>query len=184
LGRKKWQRTRCDVSHSGGRTVPARCGRGVSLVSWEGSLVVEPVQGGVTEERSTLKAEPGPAKPGMHFGFEQPASRDVPLPPLTTRPRERAAEMPLHLQLRAPANLRHHVRRAVTRFALLVVADIMTVALMRIVVRALRDHSLLGAGVAGWLRSALPAGYLNGWQFATALFLGLVLADAYGPGDR
>jgi len=145
---------------------------------------VEPVQGGVTEERSTLKAEPGPAKPGTHFGFEQPASRDVPLPPLTTRPRERAAEMPLHLQLRAPANLRHHVRRAVTRFALLVVADIMTVALMRIVVRALRDHSLLGAGVAGWLRSALPAGYLNGWQFATALFLGLVLADAYGPGDR
>ena len=156
----------------------------MSLVSQEGSLVVEPVPGSVTEERSPLKAERRPPPPGVHSGIEQPASPDVPLPPPPTRRRERAAEMPLRLQLRAPANLRHHVRLAITRFAVLVVADMVTVALMRVVVRALRDQSLLGAGVAGWIRSVLPAGYLNGWQFATALFLGLVLTGAYGPGDQ
>jgi len=94
------------------------------------------------------------------------------------------AQVRLGLQRRAPANLRRHVQRAVIRFLTLVVADLAAFGLMRALIRAVRDGELLGSWFAAELRSALPAGYLNGWQFAAALFLGLMVLGTYGPGDR
>src|SRR5437016_11240699 len=55
---------------------------------------------------------------------------------------------------------------------------------MRELVRAVREHALLGAGVAQRIQMAFPTGTLNGWQYAAALFVGLVVVGAYGPGDQ
>jgi len=90
----------------------------------------------------------------------------------------------LHLQRSAPANLRHHVRRVVTRFVVLVAADMVTFALMRGLIRGARDGAMFGTRLASWVRAVLPGGYLNGWQFAVALFAGLVVTGNYGPGDQ
>lgn len=94
------------------------------------------------------------------------------------------AQVRLGLQRRAPANLRRHVQRAVIRFVTLVVADLAAFGVMRALIRAVRDSEVLGSWFAAELRSALPSGYLNGWQFAAALFLGLLVLGNYGPGDR
>src|SRR5207249_7680206 len=55
---------------------------------------------------------------------------------------------------------------------------------IRALVRAVRDDQLLGGAVAARLHAALPAGVVNGWQYAAALFLGLVVLGNYGPGDQ
>src|SRR3989441_4274314 len=55
---------------------------------------------------------------------------------------------------------------------------------MRALLRAVRDDELLGSAVAARLHAALPAGMLNGWQYAAALLLGLVVLGNYGPGDQ
>jgi exopolysaccharide biosynthesis polyprenyl glycosylphosphotransferase len=97
---------------------------------------------------------------------------------------DKPAEGRLHLQRRAPENLRHHVQRAAARLAVLIGADIAAFTGLRALVRAVRDHEWLGASLGAVLRTAVPGGMLNGWQFATALFLGLVLLGNYGPGDQ
>jgi hypothetical protein len=97
---------------------------------------------------------------------------------------QKPAEVRLQLQRRAPANLRHHVRRAFFRLAALVAADLGTFAAMRELIRAVRDHGMLGDRLAGWLAAELPAGYMNNWQFATALVIGLfprLLLDVIVP---
>src|SRR5438105_10148574 len=43
---------------------------------------------------------------------------------------------------------------------------------------------MLGAGVAERIQMAFPTGTLNGWQYAAALFVGLLVVGAYGPGDQ
>jgi exopolysaccharide biosynthesis polyprenyl glycosylphosphotransferase len=96
---------------------------------------------------------------------------------------EQPGQVRLSLQQRAPRNLRRHVLRGVVRFCVLLVADLAAFALMRAALRAVRDGAALGAEVAGWVRDLFPAGYLNGWQFATALFVGLLVTRTYGPGD-
>jgi exopolysaccharide biosynthesis polyprenyl glycosylphosphotransferase len=97
---------------------------------------------------------------------------------------EKPTQVRLHLQRRAPLNLRHHTQRAVSRFLVLVVADLATFGLLRELIRAVRDSAVLGTGLAAWVRVVLPTGYLNGWQFAAALFVGLVVTGSYGPGDQ
>jgi len=111
-------------------------------------------------------------------------------------PEQRRLEDIAHLKLDAPAqvrlglqrgashNLRRHVRRAAQRFAGLVVADLAAFAFMREFIRAVRDEEVFGAWFAQQVQSVLPAGYLNGWQFASAMFVGLLLLGNYGPGDR
>ncbi len=111
-------------------------------------------------------------------------------------PEQRRLEDIAHLKLDAPAqvrlglqrgawhNLRRHVRRAAQRFAGLVVADLAAFGLMREFIRAVRDQEILGAWFSQQVQSVLPAGYLNGWQFASALFVGLLVLGNYGPGDR
>lgn len=98
--------------------------------------------------------------------------------------REKPAAVRLRLQRRAGLNLRHHVQRAVMRFAVLVAADMAAFAVMRAAIRAIRDGAVAGDALSDALRAALPGGYLNGWQFAVALFLGLLITGSYGTGDR
>src|SRR2546425_235133 len=141
-----------------------------------GLLAVDPVPGDVTLQRLTPSGEAvrwrvPPAEPL--------APRDA--PPLKL---EQPAEIRLRLQRQAPANLRHHVLRAVTRLAVLVVADLATFALLRGLIRAARDGAVFGEGLAQQIQPVLPAGYLNGWQFAGALLLGLLVTGSYGQGDR
>jgi exopolysaccharide biosynthesis polyprenyl glycosylphosphotransferase len=118
-----------------------------------------------------------------------PASGDFRARGQSPRPRMlgpslRPAEARLQLQRRAAANLRGHLRRAATRFTVLVAGDLAAFAGMRALLEAVRDRALLGPSLADLLRAALPAGYLNGWQFAPALVLALLVTGSYNPGDR
>lgn len=97
---------------------------------------------------------------------------------------ERPSRGRLHLQRRAPGNLRHHVVRSLTRLAVLIGADMLTFGLMRALARAVRDQQVLGTAIATWVQVAVPPGPLNGWQYAVALFLGLVVLGNYGQGDE
>jgi exopolysaccharide biosynthesis polyprenyl glycosylphosphotransferase len=90
----------------------------------------------------------------------------------------------LDLQRRARSNLRRHVVRAATRFVVLVLADLLSFYVMRALVRGVRDQAVVGDWIAGLSQSVLPAGILNGWQFASALFVSLVLLGCYGAGDQ
>jgi len=90
----------------------------------------------------------------------------------------------LGLQQRAATNLHRHVLRAVRRFAVLVIADLASFAVMRLVVRAVRVDALLGERIATDVHAAIPPGILNGWQYAVALFVGLVVTGNYARADR
>jgi len=90
----------------------------------------------------------------------------------------------LDLQQRAATNLRRHMVRAVRRFVVLVVADLASFFVMRELVRAVREYAWLGDRLATQVGDVLPPGILNGWQYAAALFLGLLLTGSYGRGDR
>ncbi len=89
----------------------------------------------------------------------------------------------LGLQRRAQSNFRRHFLRGLRRFIILVTADLASFYVMRVLVRAVRDNALLGQTAAGDVRAVLPAGILNGWQYAAALFMGLLVLGNYGPGD-
>src|SRR5437879_969631 len=97
---------------------------------------------------------------------------------------ERPSDARLQLQRRAPANLRHHLRRAVVRFLVLVVADLASFGVMRAVVRAVRDYSVVGQALAQRVEAIVPTGILNGWQYAAALLMGLLVTGNYGRGDQ
>ncbi|HET9707118.1 MAG TPA: hypothetical protein VFP39_02315, partial [Gemmatimonadales bacterium] len=90
----------------------------------------------------------------------------------------------LDLQRRAHDNLRRHVVRSATRFVVLVLADIGSFAVMRLLIRAVRDDYVVGSSVASFAQAVTPAGILNGWQYASALFVSLVLLGCYRAGDR
>jgi exopolysaccharide biosynthesis polyprenyl glycosylphosphotransferase len=123
--------------------------------------------------------------PGTVWSGPRPAIRDRDIAAATSHLRmDRPAEVRLHLQRRAPANLRHHVRRAAVRLAVLIVADMLAFGAMRELVRGVREYAWLGSSLSATLQAALPAGMLNGWQYATALFVGLVILGNYGPGDQ
>ncbi|OLC43999.1 MAG: hypothetical protein AUH75_01995 [Gemmatimonadetes bacterium 13_1_40CM_4_65_7] len=101
--------------------------------------------------------------------------------PVYERPR-----MPVRfgLQRRAQTNFRRHLLRDLRRFAVLVIADLSSFYIMRELVRAIRDQAVLGGFISNELRQLLPGGILNGWQYAAALFVGLVILGNYGPGDQ
>src|SRR5437773_9353957 len=96
---------------------------------------------------------------------------------------EKPSEVRLRLQRRAPANLRHHFRRALVRFTVLLVADLASFGLMRELVRAVRNYALVGDALASRVESMVPPGILNGWQYAAALVMGLLVTGNYGRGD-
>ena len=90
----------------------------------------------------------------------------------------------LDLQRRASGNLRRHIQRGLIRFTVLVLADLASFAIMRGLVRAVRDYEVLGRAAAQMGEDVLPRGILNGWQYAAALFLSLLILGCYGSGDR
>ncbi len=127
---------------------------------------------------SGLAADAGRPRPN-----DGPCAADIAREASSLR-RENPVEVRLRLQRRAAANLRHHARRAATRFAVLVAADLVTFGFVRAAFRLLKDGALPGQPFSDAIRSALPGGYLNGWEYAVALLVGLVVTGNYGTGDR
>jgi exopolysaccharide biosynthesis polyprenyl glycosylphosphotransferase len=74
--------------------------------------------------------------------------------------------------------------RAAGRFAVLLTADLAAFAILRELYRSVGEEALLGAWIANTVQQLLPAGYLDGWQYALALVLGLIVTGNYGAGDR
>jgi exopolysaccharide biosynthesis polyprenyl glycosylphosphotransferase len=90
----------------------------------------------------------------------------------------------LNLQRRARENMHRHVVRAAMRFGALLLADLASFYVMRQILRAARNEVVVGTWVAGLTQSVLPGGILNGWQFASALFVSLAILGCYGAGDQ
>jgi exopolysaccharide biosynthesis polyprenyl glycosylphosphotransferase len=88
------------------------------------------------------------------------------------------------LQRRASTNIRRHLLRGLRRFAVLLVGDLASLYVMRELLRAAREHAVLGNWLATHVYRVLPPGILNGWQYAAALFVGLLVTGNYGPGDQ
>jgi exopolysaccharide biosynthesis polyprenyl glycosylphosphotransferase len=137
----------------------------------------------------TNDAAQEPSAPSGPYRAAKPRARATPreqrrLDDSTHLRLDAPAQVRLGLQRRAPHNLRRHVRRDATRFLALVVADLAAFGVMRALIRAVRDGAVFGGWLSGAVQNALPAGYMNGWQFAAALFVGLVVLGNYGPGDR
>src|SRR3989441_10170857 len=93
------------------------------------------------------------------------------------------ARATMDLQRRAPRNLRRHLERATVRLLVLVTADLAAFAGLRELYRLVGEGEALGALVARPIETLLPAGYLDGWQYAAALIIGLFVTGNYGPGD-
>src|SRR5207253_10288805 len=75
-------------------------------------------------------------------------------------------------------------RRSVRRFIVLLLADLGSFYVMRELVRAVRDDGMLGPAIATPLQSTIARGILNGWQYAVALFVALLVTGNYGRGDQ
>jgi len=101
-----------------------------------------------------------------------------------TPPAGSPVRLRLDLQRRARYNLRRHVLRAATRFGVLALADLASFGVMRALLRAVRDDTVLGDWVASQAEAISPHGILNGWQYAAALFVSLLVLGCYGRGDR
>src|SRR6266511_2199387 len=98
--------------------------------------------------------------------------------------RDAPVRVRLGLQRRAPTNIRRHLLRALRRFVALVVTDLAAFYVMRELVRGARDYAVLGIGAPEGAGQILPVGILTSWQYAAALFVGLLVTGNYGPGDR
>ncbi|HEV8265434.1 MAG TPA: sugar transferase [Gemmatimonadales bacterium] len=125
------------------------------------------------------------------FPITDPTTESRPRPqpgtaraPADERRRNTPVRVRLGLQRRAQVNLRRHLARAVRRFVVLVIADLTSFYIMRALLRAVRDQAVLGEWLAAEVQAVVPAGILNGWQYAAALFVGLLVLGNYGPGDR
>ncbi len=118
-------------------------------------------------------------------GGDSPLRDAVPAPRAAAdnRTSDTPLEVRLALQQRAAKNFGRHLFRGLRRVGVLVLADLVAFQLMRSLFRALRDHAAVGADVAAVLQDRLPSGYLGGWQFAAALFLGLYVTGNYSHGD-
>ncbi len=90
----------------------------------------------------------------------------------------------LGLQRRAQSNFRRHFFRDLRRFVFLLTGDLASFYVMRALVRAMRDSAVVGETVTATVQRWLPVGILNGWQYAAALFVGLLVLGNYGPGDQ
>ena len=146
----------------------------------EKRIAVEPLPSDTRDQSSSTAGPYRPAKPRARVTpSEQRRLEDA-----THLKLETPVQVRLGLQRRAPHNLRRHLQRALVRFAALLIADLAAFGVMRELIRAVREHAALGAWIADGLQSLLPAGHLNGWQYAAALFLGLLVLGNYGPGDR
>jgi exopolysaccharide biosynthesis polyprenyl glycosylphosphotransferase len=88
------------------------------------------------------------------------------------------------LQRRAPKTIRRHFLRAALRTLVLVAGDVATFAMLRLAVWAVRDAAVLGVWTGDAVQSLISRGYLGGWRYGAALFVGLLVAGTYGRGDH
>lgn len=129
---------------------------------------------------SSVRPSPSPIVPtGDSIPEAVPHGRRWSTPPVGSPVRLR-----LDLQQSSRVNLRRHVLRAATRFVVLVIADLGSFAVMRALIRFVRDPNVFGGWLAALAQSAVPPGVLNGWQYASALFVSLLVLGCYGAGDR
>lgn len=126
----------------------------------------------VPQERPPVNPSPANEAAGSASAPESPGSENQ--TPIGVR---------LGLQQRAAKNFRRHLVRGIRRVGVLVLADLVAFELMRTVFRAVRNQAVIGTGIAAALRDRLPSGYLGGWQFASALVLGLYVTGNYNHGD-
>src|SRR6267154_453327 len=112
------------------------------------------------------------------------AARGVAHAPLHERRHAPVRHVRLGLQDRGQSNFRRHFLRGLRRFATLLVGDLASFYIMRALVRAVRDSATVGPEIATQVLRWLPVGILNGWQYAAALFVGLLVLGNYGPGDQ
>src|SRR5213082_691793 len=145
-----------------------------------GGMCVESLPLELKVELSTSASLLGAAPTAAHAPYHPTY---VPVQPAPVE-RHAPVRVRLDLQQRAATNLRRHALRAVRRFAVLVVADLGSFYVMRELVRIVRDYGWFGERVAARLGDVLPAGILNGWQYAAALFVALFLTRNYGRGDQ
>ena len=90
----------------------------------------------------------------------------------------------LHLQQRAPDNLRRHLLRGIRRTTVLIGADLLVLAVVAAIVWAVREQAVLGSGLANAARALLPPGTPNGWQFGLALIIACAVTGNYGQGHE
>lgn len=86
------------------------------------------------------------------------------------------------LHRRATKTIRRHFLRDFTRMSALIAGDAASFLILRLAADAVRAGGV-GAAFGGFVEGWFPSGYLGGWQFGVALFLGLFLTGAYGRGD-
>lgn len=91
---------------------------------------------------------------------------------------------PIALQRMARPTVRRHVRRSVTRLSVLVAADLVTLGLIRELIRGVRDDAWIGQGLAGLFTDLVPRGTYPPLQLAVAVVLGLAVFGNYESGDH
>jgi exopolysaccharide biosynthesis polyprenyl glycosylphosphotransferase len=94
-----------------------------------------------------------------------------------------AGHLKMGLQRGAPRILRRHLVRAAVRVVVLAVADLAAFWVVRALYRLVGERDLFGAALAGPVRSLYPNAAFEGWQFAAALLIALVVTGNYGAGD-
>ena len=95
-----------------------------------------------------------------------------------------SAVVRIGLQKKAKGNLQRHLMREARRLVVLLLSDLAAFAVMRMLVRAIRDVGVLGTVVTNVAESLAPRGILAGWQYAVALIVGLAATGNYGRGDQ
>jgi exopolysaccharide biosynthesis polyprenyl glycosylphosphotransferase len=90
---------------------------------------------------------------------------------------------PIALQRMARPRVRRHVRRSVLRLSVLVAADLTTLLAIRVLMRGVRDHGLLGHRVAALFGELVPQGTYPPLQLVIAAILGLAVFGNYASGD-
>src|SRR5438552_13848348 len=131
---------------------------------------MDPVTGDVLREPAVESVAGAATHERRHWARPQPRVQEPSHLHL-----ERPSDARLQLQRRAPANLRHHLRRAVVRLLVLVVADLASFGMMRAVVRVVRDYSVVDQAVAQGVVAVVPMGVLLGWRSAAAVLEGLLV---------
>lgn len=96
----------------------------------------------------------------------------------------RETPFPLTLQRSAGDALWRHLRRAILRSVVLLVADVATLLALRAGLRAVRDGALLGPGLAAMLEDLVPRGTFAPRELLASILLGLLILRTYGAGDQ
>lgn len=91
---------------------------------------------------------------------------------------------PILLQRWAPHAVRKHRNRGAKRWLALIASDVAALMISRQLLIAVRDGDSVGQQIASIMQSLIPAGSVHLRQLLAAVFIGLMLFRAYGPGDR